>query len=171
MKKIDKSLNRQYLNYCGKDSDKRYERANWESLKSCLTDGRVHLVYKVYGKSGKALDEFDESDLTILRNALLEGAELSVTEHDKDPNGLQINFKCNGASVIAKDVVCSSAALMWPADAKDYGRSHLTFRVLTNGLREWNDYHKTGDVRATGQQDNGSARSCRQNEFKFLLVC
>lgn len=131
-----------YISQCGNETNKKYSDAGWASVEECLTDGRVHLVYQVDERNGGSLGDFNDSDLQILIKAIKRGADISVTEHSKHQNGLEINYKCASASTVNGLGVCSSAPFYWPSNTPASKKSSILFKTSTDGKRVYTqEYH------------------------------
>lgn len=146
---VIKNQSKKYISYCGTESSKKYAEAGWDSLRECLTDGRIHIVYshnnqgepdKSLAKRGENQDvKFTSDDKDILLDSIYNGAQVSLLED---------NHVVVCAEAAVKDVdnkeegVCSSHDRIFanwglPVTAPDAEYN----RWLTNGHREYVYYY------------------------------
>lgn len=146
VKSVTDVVTKKYIKYCGNGTNKIYQKAGWDSLQECLTDGRVHEVYSVNEKDGTASQGFTDEDLQVLLVAIKGAAAVSVTERSKEIDGWNVTYKCASAAVIKARGVCSSSAFIWPNEAASSGRAYIAFKTSTDGVRMYNNRNKAGPV-------------------------
>ncbi|MEZ5534516.1 MAG: hypothetical protein R3F02_02725 [Thiolinea sp.] len=159
----------EYTNYCGHDN---WKKAGWSSEKSCLTDGRVHLVYG-HDTEGKPATfpenrhaeskkiQFTDTDKQRLFDAIEAGATISVREDNHVVTCVEASITAHKDGKNIPEAVCSSTDRIfaeWSIGTKklkDAPNNRKRFpinnadaeynRYVTSGHREFHHIHLNSD--------------------------
>lgn len=158
-------MSAKYVNYCGNGDNREFEKGRWESVKDCLTDGRVHLVYE-HDQLGKAVGDFDyKLDHSILIDAVNDGADIVVMQlqpgsDERSPvsihcEAVMVKYdKWRGSDEDArKSISCSSTDILWPFYNKAF-HVNSTAKLInsTSGHVISESYRKEASNRVLNEQ-------------------